>query len=61
MQQLNGLDSAFLFMETPNAPMHLGSVAIFDPSTAPDGIVRFKRIIQTLKEENQILKKLKMK
>jgi len=50
MQQLNGLDSAFLFMETPNAPMHFGSVAIFDPSTAPGGIVRFKRIIQTLKE-----------
>jgi WS/DGAT/MGAT family acyltransferase len=50
MQQLNGLDSAFLFMETPNAPMHLGSVAIFDPSTAPDGVVRFKRIIQTLEE-----------
>lgn len=50
VQQLNGLDSAFLFMETPNAPMHFGSVAIFDPSTAPGGIVRFKRIIQTLKE-----------
>ncbi len=50
MQQLNGLDSAFLFMETPNAPMHLGSVAIFDPSTAPGGVVRFKRIIQTLEE-----------
>jgi len=50
MQQLNGLDSAFLFMETPNAPMHIGSVAIFDPSTAPGGIVRFKRIIQTLME-----------
>lgn len=30
--------------------MHIGSVAIFDPSTAPDGIVRFKRIIQTINE-----------
>ena len=50
MKQLNGLDSAFLYMETPNAPMHFGSVAIFDPSTAPGGEVRFKRIIQTLKE-----------
>jgi WS/DGAT/MGAT family acyltransferase len=50
MEQLNGLVSAFLFMETPNAPMHLGSVAIFDPSTAPGGVVRFKRIIQTLEE-----------
>jgi diacylglycerol O-acyltransferase len=50
MQQLNGFDSAFLFMETPNAPMHIGSVAIFDPATAPKGIVRLKRIIQTLEE-----------
>lgn len=50
MQQLSGLDAALLFTETPNAPMHIGSVGIFDPSTAPDGIVRFKRIIQTAME-----------
>lgn len=50
MQQLNGFDSAFLFMETPNAPMHIGSVAIFDPSTAPAKIVRLKRIIKTLED-----------
>ena len=50
MQQTSGLDAAFLFTETPNAPMHIGSVGIFDPSTAPDGIVRFKRIIQTAME-----------
>ena len=30
--------------------MHIGSVGIFDPSTAPEGIVRFKRIIQTAME-----------
>jgi WS/DGAT/MGAT family acyltransferase len=50
MRQLSGFDAAFLFTETPNAPMHIGSVAIFDPSTAPGGIVRFKRIIQTINE-----------
>jgi WS/DGAT/MGAT family acyltransferase len=50
MQQISGLDASFLFLETQNAPMHIGSVGIFDPSTAPDGIVRFKRIIQTVKE-----------
>ena len=50
MQQLSGLDAALLFTETPNAPMHIGSVGIFDPSTAPGGIVRFKRIIQTAME-----------
>ncbi len=50
MQQISGLDATFLFLESQNAPMHIGSVGIFDPSTAPDGIVRFKRIIQTVKE-----------
>ena len=50
MRQISGFDAAFLATETPNAPMHIGSVAIFDPSTAPDGIVRFKRIIQTINE-----------
>jgi WS/DGAT/MGAT family acyltransferase len=50
MQQISGLDAAFLFTETPNAPMHIASVGIFDPSTAPGGSVRFKRIIQTVTE-----------
>jgi WS/DGAT/MGAT family acyltransferase len=50
MRQVSGFDAAFLFSETPNAPMHIGSVAIFDPSTAPDGTVRFKRILQTINE-----------
>jgi len=61
MQQLNGLDSAFLFMETPNAPMHIGSVAIFDPSTAPGQIVRLKRIIKTLEERAHLAPYLKQR
>jgi WS/DGAT/MGAT family acyltransferase len=61
MQQLNGLDSAFLFMETPNAPMHIGSVAIFDPSTAPGKIVRLKRIIKTLEERAHFAPYLKQR
>lgn len=50
MQQVSGLDAIFLFQETANAPMHIGSVAIYDPATAPDGTVRFERIIQTVSE-----------
>jgi WS/DGAT/MGAT family acyltransferase len=61
MQQLNGLDSAFLFMETPNAPMHIGSVAIFDPSTAPEKLVRLKRIIKTLEERAHLAPYLKQR
>lgn len=61
MQQLNGFDSAFLFMETPNAPMHIGSVAIFDPSTAPGKIVRLKRIIKTLEQRAHLAPYLKQR
>ncbi|MDJ0879970.1 MAG: wax ester/triacylglycerol synthase family O-acyltransferase [Halieaceae bacterium] len=45
MRQLTGLDASFLYLETPNAPMHISGLAIYDPSTAPDGAVRFKQII----------------
>lgn len=36
MQQLTGLDSAFLYLETENSPMHIGGVSILDANT-PDG------------------------
>jgi diacylglycerol O-acyltransferase len=45
MQQLSGLDASFLYLETPNAPMHISGLAIYDQSTAPGGKVRFKQII----------------
>ena len=34
MEQLTGLDAAFLYLETPNAPMHIGGASIIDPRTA---------------------------
>ncbi len=33
MQQLSGLDAAFLYLETENAPMHIGGVSIVEGST----------------------------
>lgn len=45
MQQLSGLDTVFLQLESANMPMHIGSLAIYDPSTAPDGHVGFKDIL----------------
>lgn len=46
MQQLTGLDASFLYLETPNAPMHISGLYIYDQSTAPQGKVRFKQIIE---------------
>lgn len=46
MQQLSGQDASFVYLETPHTPMHIGSVGIYDPSTAPGGFVRFKDILR---------------
>jgi diacylglycerol O-acyltransferase / wax synthase len=45
MEQLSGQDASFVYLDTPNTPMHIGSVGIYDPSTAPGGFVRFKDIL----------------
>ncbi len=46
MLQLSGQDASFVYFDTPSTPMHIGSVAIYDPSTAPGGLVRFKDILR---------------
>jgi diacylglycerol O-acyltransferase len=45
MKQMQGLDSVFVSMERQAAPVHIGSMLIYDPSTAPGGFVRFKDIL----------------
>ncbi len=37
MQRLSGADASFIYGETRSAHMHLGTVALVDPSTAPGG------------------------
>ncbi|MDH3645909.1 MAG: wax ester/triacylglycerol synthase family O-acyltransferase [Gammaproteobacteria bacterium] len=50
MEQLSGLDAGFLYLETGNMPMHIGSLAIYDQSTAPGGHVGFKDILSYFEE-----------
>jgi len=45
MEQLSGLDATFLNLETRSAPTHVGGIAIYDQSTAPEGRVTFKGIL----------------
>ena len=37
MQRLSGMDTAFLYLETPTAHMHVHAVMVLDPSTVPGG------------------------
>jgi WS/DGAT/MGAT family acyltransferase len=48
VQQLTGLDAAFLAMETSSVFGHVGSVCVLDPSTAPEPLTldRLTRLIE---------------
>jgi len=46
MKQLSGLDNVFLQLERGNQHMHVAGLAIYDPSTAPEGRVRFKDVLR---------------
>jgi WS/DGAT/MGAT family acyltransferase len=46
MKQLSGADTMFLQFERGNNHMHVASLAIYDPSTAPGGGVRFKDVLR---------------
>ena len=37
MQRLSGADASFVYGETPSSHLHLGTLAVLDPSTAPEG------------------------
>jgi diacylglycerol O-acyltransferase len=49
MQQLSGQDAMFLHAELDGLPQHIGGVTIYDQSTAPNGKVRFKQILDMLR------------
>ena len=46
MEQLGYTDAIFINLETERTPQHIGFMGIYDPSTARDGVVRFKDVIK---------------
>ncbi len=61
MEQLQGMDASFVSLERPNAPMHIGSILIYDPSTAPGGFVRFKDILGFYSDRMQLSKTMRQR
>ncbi len=61
MEQLSPMDTGFLYLETPRTPMHIGSIAIYDPSTAPNSFVRFKDILSHIEERLHLAKSFRRK
>ncbi len=61
MEQLQGMDASFVAMEQRNSPMHIGSLLIYDPSTAPGGFVRFKDILAFYESRMQLSKTMRQR
>ncbi len=50
MEQLSGQDASFLYFETPRSHMHVASMALYDQSTAPRKLVRFRDITENIRK-----------
>jgi len=50
MRQLSGSDAFFLFSDKPGQHQHISTIYIYDQSTAPDGHVRFKAILDHVRD-----------
>ena len=61
LRQLQGMDSSFVAMESPNSPMHIGNLLIYNPETAPDGFVRFKDILTFMASRMQLSKTMRQR
>ncbi|QFT77212.1 wax ester/triacylglycerol synthase family O-acyltransferase [Erythrobacter sp. THAF29] len=61
MRQLQGMDSSFVALESPNSPMHIGSVLIYNPATAPGGFVRFKDILSFIESRMQLSRTMRQR
>ncbi|ABC62592.1 WS/DGAT/MGAT family O-acyltransferase [Erythrobacter litoralis] len=48
------MDASFVALETPTSPMHIGSILIYNPETAPGGFVRFKDILSFFESRMQL-------
>jgi diacylglycerol O-acyltransferase / wax synthase len=50
LTQLSPQDASFIYLETPDQPMHVGSIAIYNPETSPDGEFTEERLISLIEE-----------
>jgi WS/DGAT/MGAT family acyltransferase len=61
MQQLSGQDASFIYSEQPHAPTHITSISVYDPSTAPGGMVTFKGILAHLEPRLHLARAFRQK
>jgi diacylglycerol O-acyltransferase / wax synthase len=61
LRQLQGMDASFVALETRTSPMHIGSILIYNPATAPGGFVRFKDILAFFESRMQLSRTMRQR
>jgi diacylglycerol O-acyltransferase len=61
VRQLQGMDASFVALETRNSPMHIGSILVYNPETAPGGFVRYKDILRFYESRLQLSKTVRQR
>ncbi len=60
-ERLTPLDASFLYLERPAMHMHVAALSIFDPSTRPDGRLRFEDVEASLASRIHLAPRLRHK
>ncbi|MBU7579083.1 MAG: wax ester/triacylglycerol synthase family O-acyltransferase [Porphyrobacter sp.] len=55
------MDASFVALETRNSPMHIGSILVYNPETAPGSFVRFKDILQFIGQRAQLSRTMRQR
>jgi diacylglycerol O-acyltransferase len=61
VQRLSGMDASFLYLETPRVHMHVGGLAVLDPSGRPGGRLRLEHIRDLVAERIHMVPRFRQK
>ncbi|MGH2682186.1 MAG: WS/DGAT/MGAT family O-acyltransferase [Actinomycetota bacterium] len=60
-ERLSGMDASFLYLETPGVHMHVGGLAVLDPSVRPDGRLRFEVLEQLVAQRIHLVPRFRQR
>lgn len=60
-ERLSAIDAPFLYLETPNNHMHVGGLAVLDPSTHPKGRLTHEELLDLIQTRIHLVPKFRQK
>jgi diacylglycerol O-acyltransferase / wax synthase len=61
VERLGPQDASFLYLETPFVHQHVGGVAVLDPSTRPDGVLRYEHLAEVIGSRLHLVPRFRQK